>query len=762
MTRATTYPGADLSHDRSSLSGITMPKIDKVLLHTTETSVWPGYADFAPQLTVNPVTSEIRQHMPLNRSASTLRDPSDTAVRENRDDVVQIEIVGFSDPKEEGSPYHVSAWGDQEYAFLGSILKWFTLEWGVPLPSTVGWVACPASYGSKAKQRLTSSQYDAYSGILSHQHAPGNDHGDPGNIDIARLLTAAGATPTVTLPPARSYPRSAAPYVISLPVADGEIGYAYGVKDSQYRAGYHTGQDYRAKQGAAWLAVAPGVIKRMTNDPKGYGNWLVLQADNGRDYVYCHGSKIIVSGGQRVVPGQKIGEVGATGNATGPHLHLEDRPRGGGYGEVRKPSWPSWDGRSYPGRVFVVGQSHPATILLGQRLQAWLGDDVYEVGPSAGFTETDEALMKRFQQKIGRSQDGWPGPQEWAILLTEPGTTVAVPSMAEPKPEKPAATAYYVDPKKVSTKLIGRTWTGEAVKLRDPGFAITTGVEIVLGSESNPSLPGARKWLKTAAGYFYALDYLTTEMPGNVENQRKIKIATWNPYKLNSLTNMKRGLKAIIDAGASVIGVQELSVDSKQDGLTRYAESLGWRASKKNSAVTVFYDPSVIVDSKESHVVVEQGGDYWQSGAGGHDTIHKILMMIDGTHKSGKKVALLNHHLVPTVESGGKFRADKPIRVSVYKRQIAEFCDQVSRRNGLVFGTSDWNVAWGTSAGNWVEQQLDKVGVTVCWDDAPDRTTHKSNRTIDWTTAKGATTKEVEVLDYYGSDHRPVVTTYVF
>jgi murein DD-endopeptidase MepM/ murein hydrolase activator NlpD len=85
--------------------------------------------------------------------------------------------------------------------------------------------------------------------------------------------------------------------------------------------------------------VLGGTIVWSNNNGGAYGRWIGLRATNGRDYVYCHLSVRSVSTGATVVPGQKLGEVGATGNVTGPHLHFEDRPKGGGYGQVRKPTW---------------------------------------------------------------------------------------------------------------------------------------------------------------------------------------------------------------------------------------------------------------------------------------------------------------------------------------------------------------------------------------------------------------------------------------
>lgn len=126
---------------------------------------------------------------------------------------------------------------------------------------------------------------------------------------------------------------------VASPVPGYGISYKYGIKNPRYAAGYHTGDDYAAPSGKKVVAVLGGKIAWSNDNGGAYGKWIGLRATNGRDYVYCHLSKRSVSTGATVVAGQKLGEVGATGNVTGPHLHFEDRPKGGGYGQVRKPTW---------------------------------------------------------------------------------------------------------------------------------------------------------------------------------------------------------------------------------------------------------------------------------------------------------------------------------------------------------------------------------------------------------------------------------------
>lgn len=79
--------------------------------------------------------------------------------------------------------------------------------------------------------------------------------------------------------------------------------------------------------GSVWdvLALADGVIVNETDDPRSgnYGIWCTLWAPQLRKaFQYCHLKGNFVDPGDRVKAGQRIGEMGATGNVTGAHLHL--------------------------------------------------------------------------------------------------------------------------------------------------------------------------------------------------------------------------------------------------------------------------------------------------------------------------------------------------------------------------------------------------------------------------------------------------------
>ena len=86
----------------------------------------------------------------------------------------------------------------------------------------------------------------------------------------------------------------------------------------------HEGQDLFAKCGRKLVAANKGKVQRSERDRSGYGNIVVLDVKGtGVDLLYAHMKSRTVKVGERVRPGEKIGEVGETGNASGCHLHFE-------------------------------------------------------------------------------------------------------------------------------------------------------------------------------------------------------------------------------------------------------------------------------------------------------------------------------------------------------------------------------------------------------------------------------------------------------
>jgi murein DD-endopeptidase MepM/ murein hydrolase activator NlpD len=86
--------------------------------------------------------------------------------------------------------------------------------------------------------------------------------------------------------------------------------------------GYHTGLDISADHGEPVYATATGIVEAA--EPSGaYGNMVVISHGFGISTRYAHLSRYAVRGGDRVQRGDLVGFAGATGRATGDHLHYE-------------------------------------------------------------------------------------------------------------------------------------------------------------------------------------------------------------------------------------------------------------------------------------------------------------------------------------------------------------------------------------------------------------------------------------------------------
>jgi hypothetical protein len=114
--------------------------------------------------------------------------------------VVQVELVGTCDPtthRRWGGSRHIY-WPDApDWALrdLGRFIGWLHREHGVRLSAPTKWLPYPSSYG-RTSARMSASEWRGFYGVCGHQHVVENDHGDPGAIDINRILAYArgGAT----------------------------------------------------------------------------------------------------------------------------------------------------------------------------------------------------------------------------------------------------------------------------------------------------------------------------------------------------------------------------------------------------------------------------------------------------------------------------------------------------------------------------------------------------------------------------------------
>ncbi|KVL08313.1 peptidase M23 [Burkholderia sp. MSMB1826] len=115
----------------------------------------------------------------------------------------------------------------------------------------------------------------------------------------------------------------------AMPVAASRISSQFGTRVHPVSGArhVHSGVDLAASAGRAVHASAHGVVTFIGTEPRGYGKYVVIRHDDGYASYYAHLSAFepTLRVGARVVRGERVGAVGSTGTATGPHLHFEVR-----------------------------------------------------------------------------------------------------------------------------------------------------------------------------------------------------------------------------------------------------------------------------------------------------------------------------------------------------------------------------------------------------------------------------------------------------
>lgn len=116
---------------------------------------------------------------------------------------------------------------------------------------------------------------------------------------------------------------------LGLPLASPSAGGRFGARRiiNEQPRNPHSGVDYSAPTGTAVLSVADGTVV-LTGDHFFAGNSVFVDHGDGLISMYFHMNSILVAQGQVIKRGEQLGEVGATGRATGAHLHFGIRWHG--------------------------------------------------------------------------------------------------------------------------------------------------------------------------------------------------------------------------------------------------------------------------------------------------------------------------------------------------------------------------------------------------------------------------------------------------
>ncbi len=175
----------------------------------------------------------------------------------------------------------------------------------------------------------------------------------------------------------------------------------YGWRDKRM----HKGIDIDLNKGDKVLAAFDGMV-RIARRNNGFGNVVIIRHYNGFETVYAHLSKLKVKAGQVVTSGQLVGLGGATGHATGTHLHFEVRYMGHA---LNPANFISFDEGKILNDTVTIRKSKYGIAAFPSNAKIYTvqrGDSWYEVAKRYGLTSQSMKAMngtdKRFYLKVGQ------------------------------------------------------------------------------------------------------------------------------------------------------------------------------------------------------------------------------------------------------------------------------------------------------------------------------------------------------------------------
>lgn len=247
-------------------------------------------------------------------------------------------------------------------------------------------------------------------------------------------------------------------------------GYGYGDPDSAFASGVHEGVDYGVPNGTQLFSPFAGTVIAQWNG--GYGNQVKVRLDNGYEISFGHMASFSVSTGQRVNPGDLLGESDSTGNSSGPHVHLEWRTPGGKPMDPSTIMQPIMSGTATFRSLNLAGAEGQGVSATAARDRTLGIDPILEAKYPTAVSE--------FEKYFGRH----PTASELNDLISHGTTADELEAYLRTKPShiKGLSIGMYQDVKanldSVSQKMFGHPGTDGMVKeLADQGKTSPTAVE---------------------------------------------------------------------------------------------------------------------------------------------------------------------------------------------------------------------------------------------------------------------------------------------
>lgn len=178
---------------RGGDSGVSLTVPMRIFVpHTTEGTSLPGYSggSSAPHATVDLASLRFYEHFGANQGARAL---IPGPAKANNYGAYQVEFIMYA--KDAGNL------SGARFDYMAYVMDTITTELGIPQQATADF--SNPRWGLHAPQRLSTDEYLAYAGFAGHCHVPGNDHWDPGKLDMEALLTAMDGTYDPGAPPAK-------------------------------------------------------------------------------------------------------------------------------------------------------------------------------------------------------------------------------------------------------------------------------------------------------------------------------------------------------------------------------------------------------------------------------------------------------------------------------------------------------------------------------------------------------------------------------